>query len=569
MRESGGAICFAGFLGICINVLHLVLPLYMLQVYDRVLNSRSYDTLTMLTILAAIALLFYGVLEVIRSRVFMIAGERLFRKLQRPVFEAATAESLRSQTPASAQATRDLQEIRQFLTGGPAGLPFDCLFAPLFLAVLFLLHPAYGLVAAVGLGVLIALSLLMEAVARRRMSSANDAAMQAHQEAANAIRHAEVIEAMGMLPAVVQRWRDRQSRALVMVGNGNGLAKLISVTARTSRMWLQIAMLATGATLAIDGSVSHGSIVAANVIMSRFIYPFEQLIEGWWRWSSATAAFGRLRALFAGHRALRSTTPIEAADGRLAVERVGFVPPETDKPVLRGISFVLESGEVLGVIGPSGAGKSTLARLLVGVWRPTAGRIYLDDHDVYSWERASFGAQVGYLPQAGALLDGTVRENIARMQEGDPAEVIAAAKRAGVHELIGRLPLGYETRIGESGFLLSGGQRQRIALARALFGRPKLVVLDEPNAFLDAGGEQALLEAIRSAKAAGVTIVLIAHKVSMMAAADKLLVLRDGTIEHFGARAEIMRAMSSVALKPVPSSGANVAALTRKRGAPA
>jgi ATP-binding cassette subfamily C protein len=359
---------------------------------------------------------------------------------------------------------------------------------------------------------------------------------------------------------VVRRWQTRQGRALLLLGNGNTIAKVISVAARTARLWLQIAMLCTGASLAIDNLVSHGSIVAANVIMSRFIYPFEALIEGWWRWSAALAAFGRLRRLLGEHRAARSATPLAAANGKLVVERLGFVPPETDRPVLKGVSFALGSGEVLGVIGASGAGKSTLARLLVGVWRPTAGRVYLDDHDVYAWERESFGRQVGYMPQHGALLDGTVRENIGRMGEADPAMVIAAARRAGVHELIGRLPLGYETRVGEGGFVLSGGQRQRIALARALFGDPRLLVLDEPNSMLDAAGEQALLDAIRAAKAAGITVVLVAHKISIMTVAHKLLVLREGTTEHFGPRAEVMRAMAQP-IKPMHGAAANVAAL--------
>jgi ATP-binding cassette subfamily C protein len=385
----------------------------------------------------------------------------------------------------------------------------------------------------------------MEFVARRPAALANEAAVRSHAEIGSAIRHAEVIEALGMLPAVIRRWRHGQNRALMLVGVGNSGARAITAISRSVRMGLQIAMLATGAMLVIEHEVSPGTMVCATIIMGRLLLPLEQMIEGWRNWSNASSALGRIRDLLSKHESARGTAPYAAEEGRLLVDRLSFIPPGADRPVLRGVTFALEPGEVLGVIGPSGAGKSTLARLLVGVWKPTTGGIFLDGHNVYSWERESFGKQIGYLPQNAALLDGTVRDNIARFDQADMADVIVAAKRADVHEMIGRLPLGYETHLGEAGFTISGGQRQRLALARAMFGTPRLIVLDEPNANMDGAGEQALMQTIREAKAASITVIIVAHRMSVMTVADKLLVLRDGAVDQFGPRQEVMKALTT------------------------
>ncbi len=545
LRRSGAGILYAAFVGVFINALHLVVPLYMLQIYDRVVSSRSLDTLTMLTVLAASCLVFLAVLDFIRARVFIIVGEQMVRRLNATILEAAVTESLQNQSARSANAVRDLQELRQFVTGGPITLPFDILFAPLFLLVLFLLHPAYGVVAIAAIVILACLGVAMEFVARRPAALANEAAVRSHAEIGSAIRHAEVIEALGMLPAVIRRWRHGQNRALMLVGVGNSGARAITAISRSIRMGLQIAMLATGATLVIEHEVSPGTMVCATIVMGRMLLPLEQMIEGWRNWSNASSALSRIRDLLSKHESARGSAPYTAEEGSLLVDRVSFVPPGSDRPVLRGVTFALEPGEVLGVIGPSGAGKSTLARLLVGVWRPTTGGIFLDGHNVYSWERESFGKQIGYLPQNAALLDGTVRDNIARFDEAEMADVIVAAKRADVHEMIGRLPLGYETRLGEAGFTISGGQRQRLALARALFGAPRLVVLDEPNANMDGAGEQALMQTIREAKKAGITVIIVAHRMSVMTVADKLLVLRDGAVDQFGPRQDVMKALTT------------------------
>ncbi|MFZ1416113.1 MAG: type I secretion system permease/ATPase [Defluviicoccus sp.] len=559
LKRTRAGVLYAGVLGTFISFLHLILPLYMLQVYDRVVPGRSLDTLIALTLLAVVGLGFLGLLEYIRARVFVIVGERLARQLGAPVLQAAVAQSLRSGSAGATDAMRDVHELRQFVTGGPVALPFDALVSPLFLLLLFVLHPTYGVVGVIAITVLISLSIAMEYVARRPQASANDAAVRSHVEVGAAIRNAELIEALGMRAAIASRWRRGQDRALMLVGAGNTAAKAIGAVARSLRMMVQVAMLGTGATLLINHEVSAGSMMAATIMLGRLLQPFDQLIQGWRQWCLAFGAFARLRQLLASHVSDRLEVPAVATEGAVVIERLSFIPPGSDQALLKSISFSLNPGEVLGIIGPSGAGKSTLARLLVGVWKPSAGGIYLDGHDVYAWERTSFGRAVGYLPQNAVLLEGTVRDNIGRFADAELADVIKAAKAAGVHEMIGRLPRGYETMIGEGAFVLSGGQRQRIALARALFGGPRLLVLDEPNSSMDAQGEDALLVAIEQARRTGTTVVIVAQRTSVVATADRLLVLREGRIERIGPRQEVVKDYAA----PAPRRSATRASVAR------
>lgn len=557
LRQCGTGLLFAAAVGLFISLLHLVMPLYMLQVYNRVLAGRSLDTLLMLTIMAFGALMFLAMFDYIRARIFMIIGERIARRLGAITLQATVRESLRLQSTAAGGGMRDLQELRQFITGGAATVPFDLLMAPLFIVVLFTMHPLFGIVALFAVVILTGFGIIMDLLVRRPAALANEAALASYADVTTAIRRAEILESMGMLPAIARRWRSGQSRALRLLGAGNSGAKALGAIARSVRMALQITMLATGAVLVIKHEASAGSIMATTMIMGRLLLPFEQLIDGWRQWTHASSALKRLRALLTEHVHDRSLVPVEAAQSSLRIDHVGFVPVGSDRPVLKGIDFTLESGQILGIIGPSGAGKSTLARLIVGLWKPTTGGIYLDGHDVYTWERESFGSQVGYLPQDPALLNGTIRENIARFTNADTADVIAAAKRAGVHELIGRLPLGYETLVGDSGFVLSGGQRQRIALARALFGSPRLLVLDEPNSNMDGEGEQAFLHAVSAAKREGASVVIIAQRMSILSIADQLLVMRAGCVERMGSRADIVKSLtvhaSVNAREPVPA----------------
>ncbi len=541
LRASTAALAYAGLLSVVVNLLQLTVPVYMLQIYDRVMSSHSIDTLVMLTLMACAALVCMAMIDYIRARVWFVMGGQLARRLDTLAIQSAVSGWVTTQTPEARQAPRDLNEIRMFITGGGATVVFDVLCAPLFLLVLFLLHPVYGLVAIASALLLICMALAMEFIGRRPMGQANDATVRAYNEINAAIRNGEAIEAMGMLGNVGRRWREHYGRAIDLHEAGHSRSKAISAIAKSLRLAVQVAMLAAGVLLVMDRIVTPGSMVAATIIMGRMLVPFEQLVEGSRQWATMFGAANRLRRLIEATSSQRQRTPVAVGRPRLSVERCVFVPQGQEKAIIKGISFALEPGDVLGVVGPSAAGKSTLARLLVGVWRPTGGGVYLDGHDVFTWERESFGRDVGYVPQQPMLMTGTVRENIARLADCDPRLVIEAARNADVHEMIGRLPFGYDTMIGEGGYVLSAGQQQRIALARALFGNPKLLVLDEPNSNLDTAGERALLAAITMAKNAGTTVVLIAHRPSVMSVADKLLVLKDGMIEQFGERTDVIK----------------------------
>ena len=565
-RQLVHGLLFAALVSFFISLLHLTVPLFMLQVYDRVLNSRSLETLTMLVIVAIGALAVFAVLEYIRGRIFHTLADSSARRLGLPVLQAAVGQSVREKGGEPGQAVRDLNELHGFLSSNAAVAPLELLWSPLFLIVLFLLHPLYGALAVGSAAVLILFGVLADLTTRTPLAGARAEGSQLTGDIAAAMRHAEVIDAMGMLPALAQRWRPAQRRMLALLDRGHAHAKAISSVSRSARFSMQIATLATGAALVIDHQVTPGSLIAASVLMARLLMPFEQLIESWRRWASAHAAYARIRDGLANRRAGRQDVALPRPEGHLVVDQLVYLPPDRDRPLLKGISFRLAPGEVLGIIGPSAAGKSTLARLLVGVLAPTAGRVYLDGHCVFQWERAGLGANLGYLPQNVSLLSGTIRDNIARMAEVDAGLVIEAARLAGVHDIIGRLPFGYETPIGDNGAPLSGGQRQRIALARALFGNPRLIVLDEPNANLDFDGEQALLRAIRHAAQGGATVVLIAHRPSIMAVSDTLLVLNDGAVEQFGPRAEILRTITPRPQVVPAAAGAGAGAAAARAG---
>ncbi len=544
----------AAVVGFFLNLLHLSLPLYTIQIYDRVISSGNFNTLVALTVIVVILLAFQAVLDYLRNRIFTILGAQTAARLGRPVFEAAVEATLRDGPGAATGAMRDLGDLRTFVAGGAIALPLDLAMAPVFLTVLFLLHPVYGIIGAIGAGVLTMTAIATEFLARRPAARANLHTGGVHTETAAAIRNAEIITAMGMLPAVAQRWRTSQARALDSMERGRALAKALSALAKLFRVGLQIAIVCAGATLVVDHAASAGTIIASAVIAARLLLPFEHLIDGWRQWLDAAGALQRIRDVLVRGATARSRTPVAVARATLVADRVSYVPQGQDTPLLRNVSFRIEAGEFLGVVGPSGAGKSTLARLVVGLWTPSTGGIFLDGQSTYTHERSSFGHAVGYLPQDPLLFDGRVRENIARFRDADMADVIAAARAAGVHELIGRLPQGYETMlVGGGAGRLSGGQRQRIALARALFGNPQLLVLDEPNSSLDAEGEAALIGAIEAARARGAAVLVVAQRMSILNRADRLLVLKDGAVAQFGDRAEVLETLAPK--RAVPGGG--------------
>ncbi|MDW9625150.1 type I secretion system permease/ATPase (plasmid) [Sinorhizobium meliloti] len=534
---------YAALLSACINLLQLTMPLYMMQVHDRVLNSQSMDTLVMLTILALGALIVLGVLDYIRALTFQAMGSAVVRWLNLPVLTAAVQASADQGLARATQSLRDLTELRGFLTSSAVSAPLDAAWSPIFLGVLFLLHPLFGLIGAISVVVLVCCGLLNDLLTRQLMKEASQANIEAVSKIGATLRHAEAIEAMGMLPALAQKWRAAQLHALsVLEASGIRSRAMASIT-RSLRFAIQVVSLGTGALLVMRQEISPGAMMATTILVGRLLLPFDSVIENWRQWVLAIASWRRVETALKEDLAVRQTMPTPRSEGDLVVDKLVYAAPGIDVPIIKGINFSLSPGEVLGIVGPSAAGKSTLARLLVGILKPTAGGVFLDGNNVYLWERSSFGQIAGYLPQSVSLLEGTIRENIARMAESDPYKVLEAARLADVHDMIGRLPLGYDTPVGDGHLTLSGGQRQRIALARCLYGRPRLLVLDEPNANLDALGDRALIRAIDEARSDGAIVILIAHRPAIMQVADKLLVLEGGRISQFGPRTDVVATM--------------------------
>ena len=532
-------LAFAALFSLTINLLLLAPPLYMLQVFDRVLTSHSNETLVFLTLGAALALATMAGLDMVRTQLLAAGGAALDRALGKRVLDRLLGEAARKGVGENANALRDAHCIRAFFGGSGIQALFDLPWLPVFLLVIFLFHPLMGAFALGGAIVMLGLAVLNERLTRRSLEGAQGEARRAAAFIDTAARNAEVVAALGMLEGVTRRWSDLNESASARQMQAARAGSRVSGLTKLARQLIQTGMLALGAYIVVDQQVSTGVMIAATILLSRALAPVEQLVAGWRALVEARAAWRRLAALLDGPES-REGTSLPPPEGRLAAENVVFGFRAAERPILRGASFALEPGESLGVIGPSASGKSTLARLIVGVWRPVSGHLRLDGADVASWERAQLGRHIGYLPQDVELFPGTVAQNIARLAEADDAAIVRAAKRAHVHELVLRLPKGYDTELAGA---LSPGQRQRIGLARALYGNPRLVVLDEPNANLDSDGEQALLRALAELKAEGVTVVVIAHRPSLLSGVDKLLVLRDGAVEAFGPRTDIMSKM--------------------------
>ncbi|HEY0212716.1 MAG TPA: type I secretion system permease/ATPase [Paenirhodobacter sp.] len=531
-------------MGIFINLLYLALPLYHAQVFDRVIPAASLDTLVALTAIVLPLLMALAGLDFLRAQMFGILGRRLAVRLGPPAFAAAVESALRLGPGSAAHVLRDVNHLRDWIAGGRIVLPIDLIFVPVMLAVLWLLNPAYAWVALAGSVWLTLVAVITERAVRRPMAHALRAEGVTIAETRDALDNSEVIAAMGMLPALSARWQQGQHDALSRGHAGQSIARALTAVARGSRLMMQVAMIGTGAALISTQQVSPGSLLAAMVIAGRLFAPFEQMIDGWRQWVGASAAIARLTEVLRNGQNTRSTTPLPVVHADLAAESLGHIPSGLDRPILHDLNFRIAPGEMLGVIGASGAGKSTLARLVTGLVPPTQGGIFLDGQSTFLHERTSFGTAVGYLPQDPQLFAGTVRDNIARFRDAPIEDIITAARQTGVHDLIGRLPQGYDTPLAASGAPLSGGQRQRIALARALFGAPKLLVLDEPNASLDADGEAALIAAIETARGRGAAVLVIAQRMSILRKADRLLVLHEGRARHYGPRAQVLAALA-------------------------
>ena len=533
----------------CVNLLMLAVPLYMMQIFDRVLTTGHIDTLLVLTAMVAGALVIFGLLDALRGRILARVGAWLEGELGAPVLSGAVADALRVGGGVSAQGLRDLAAVRGYV-GGPSVTPlFDAPWAPAFLAVVFLIHPVLGWIGLGGAAWLALCALVNDLATRTRIAAASDAQAWALNEADAAVRNADTITAMGMLPALVRRGGHAAAGGRRRQVAASDIAAAITSLAKTSRFGLQVAMLGVGAYLVIGGELSPGGMIAASIVLARGLAPVEQSIGGWRAFVSARAAWRRLSELSSRDTAPAGGTVLPRPSGVLELDGVGYAPPGRRVAVLRGVSLRVEAGEMLGIVGPAGAGKTTLVRLIVGSLAPTVGHVRLDGADVATWPAADRGRHVGYLPQTIELFAGTVRENIARLGESPDEAVVAAAQLAGAHRTVLELDAAYETRIGDGGVPISGGQRQRIALARAVFGDPALVVLDEPNAHLDGDGEWALVHALDGLRKRGVTVVLVAQRAPVMVKADRIVVIKDGTVARYGPADEVLDGLR----RPVPS----------------
>jgi PrtD family type I secretion system ABC transporter len=530
---------YAGLFSLAINALLLVPALYMLQVFDRVLTSRSEETLVMLSMGALLALGMMAALDVLRAKLLAACGIALDRWLGPSVLEGLLEQTARLGGAEHLNGLRDVATLRGFLIGAGVIALFDAPWLPLFLGLIYLFHPLLGVVALAGAVLMIVLAALNERVTRVPLEQALAAGRRAGRFIDAATANAETVTALGMRSAVSGRWNALNEAALREQAAANGIGATYAGLTKFTRQLIQLAMLGAGAYLVISQHLSAGVMIAATIILGRALAPVESLVAGWRSLVEVRGAWQRLERLFAANPPARAGTALPAPKGNLSVEKVFHSFPGAARAALRGVSFSLAPGESLGVIGPTAAGKSTLARLVVGIWKPASGAVRLDGADVSAWPREDLGAYVGYVPQAVGLFTGTVAENIARLGEANAAAVVRAAQRAHAHDMILRLPRGYDTEVGETGAGLSPGQRQRVALARALYGEPRLVVLDEPNANQDAEGDEALIRAMRELKQAGVTVVVVAHRPSLLVNMDKLLVLKDGAVEVFGPRAEI------------------------------
>ena len=542
------------FFSLFINALMLTSSIYMLQVYDRVLASRSEPTLLYLTLFAAACLATLGLLDTVRSRLLVRMGAHFDAQLSGPAFERVLGSGR------SPQMLRDLDSLRTFLTGPHVLSLLDAPWMPIYIALVYLLHPLLGHVALAGAITLLLLGLWNERRTRAILAEAGSELAAGHQFAELSGRNAEAVRAMGMLPGLATLWRRRHDLGLGLQGLASDRAASVASSAKALRFMLQVGILGVGAWLVIREQTTAGVMIAASIVMGRGLAPVEAAIGGWRGFLAARQARVRLAEEFGDQSAAPQSMPLPAPRGALAFEGVSGGPPGSRAVTVRELAFRIEAGSCLGITGPSAAGKSTLLRLALGIWRPLTGVVRLDDVNVADWDRHDLGPHIGYLPQDIELFPGSVADNIARFGEVDAREVVDAAALAGAHRMILELPNGYDTEIGAGGVNLSGGQRQRIGLARAFYRRPPLVVLDEPTSNLDAEGENAVRRAMDALRAAGRTVLVVAHRPALLGGTDKMMVIQNGRIAAFGDTGELMpqitrRVAGRPAATPSPAEG--------------
>ena len=529
-----------GLFSFLANLLMLTPTIYMLQVFDRVMTSHSELTLLAVSLITLALFAIMALAEWMRSRVLVQAGVRFDEVLSTRVFNASFEANLSQSGGNPGRAFSDLIHIRQFLTGNGIFTLFDAPWAPIYIAVTFMLHPWLGVLAIVFALVQLALAWFGHT---RTVAPAEAAALtgsEVHAYLQGKLRNAEALESMGMIGNLQARWAERHQAWLDQASTAQGLSHRITAVSKFIRYTQQSLSLGAGALLVIDGQLSAGAMIAANVLMGRALAPIDQLAGTWRSFITTRSAFERLEALLGNHPERDAALTRVAPRGALTLSKVYATATGRKEPILKDINLTVPAGTVTAVIGPSGSGKSTLARVMIGIWPQVSGEVLLDELPMASWNRVDLGPHLGYLPQDIELFEGTIAENIARFRELDSEKVIEAARCAGLHDMILRFPKGYDTPIGEAGNLLSGGQRQRIGLARAVYGDPVLIILDEPNANLDDAGEAALARTVEDLKGKGRTVFLITHRPGAIAAADRLVLLRDGQIQMQGTRDEVL-----------------------------
>jgi PrtD family type I secretion system ABC transporter len=558
VRLGLAPIGFAALFSLISNLLYLALPIYTNQIYSRVITSQSGSTLLVLTLGCAFVFVVSGIIDHYRAMVLSGFGVVFDQQLASRTF-AALFDAVVRRRGTRAQALRDLDTVRQAIGGNAISILFDLPWMPVFLVILFVIDPTIGAVTLIGGAVLVVLAFLQDRATHSSIKESSEAAIASYSFTDAALRNGEVVRALGMLPTLGRQWaRNRY----ISVASGSQAAQrggFYSGSIRFVRMLIQILIIAVGAWLVVERTIPSGLLFANMILASRALAPLERMVGSWKSLIDAHEAYKRLDKMLLEYEPPVPVTKLPRPTGAVAVEMVSFAPAGAPALVLVNLNFKIEPGDFVGIIGPSGAGKSTLARLVTGIWKPNSGAVRLDGADVYSWDREDFGRNVAYQPQDTELFAGTVRDNIARfLPDATDEQVVAAAQQAGAHELILRLPKGYETELGEGGAVLSAGQRQRVGLARTLFGDPKLIVLDEPNANLDAEGEAALLGALDRAKKRGATVLLISHKPSIFGMADKILVLVGGQVTDYGPRDEVLARLMKKPQPPSPQGPAKL-----------
>jgi ATP-binding cassette subfamily C protein/ATP-binding cassette subfamily C exporter for protease/lipase/ATP-binding cassette subfamily C protein EexD len=546
LRDCRSAFAIVMAFSLVMNVLMLASPVYMLQVYDRVLTTGHLETLALLTLIVGAAQGVMCALDFARMGVTIRIGCWLNDRLG-PVLLGSSVRARLNGDTSGVQPLRDLSQVQSFIGGQGLTAFFDIPWIPVFLVLSWLLHPVFGLAALIASILLFLLSIGNELMTRSPTLAANLAQLAATQQADAAVRNAEVVRAMGMLPALIERWRESNASSVELLRRASERGGLIVTCTKFVRVFVQSAILGLGALLVLRGEVSPGAMIAASILLGRALAPVELAMGAWRNFTSTRIAYARLNKHLQTYAPEGERTRLPTPSGRISVDKLMFVAPGTASPILRQVSFDVEPGQVLAVLGPSAAGKSTLCRFLVGLVTPTSGTVRLDGSELAHWVPDQLGRFVGYLPQDVELFAGTIRDNIARMGNPDDNSVLEAAVLARAHDMIAHLPNGYETQIGERGARLSAGQRQRIGLARAVYGEPRLIVLDEPNANLDQAGEAALAAAIGELKARGAALVIVGHRPSTLARADKILWLNEGRVELFGPRDEVLQKLREAA----------------------